>query len=276
MSAPTLALLGSTGTMPMLTPIVSALSRQANRKAPSTSRRSSAKSMAVSVGAIGKQHGELVAAQAREDVAARNLRLQDVAQLAKQQVAGAVAAGVVHDLELVEIHVQQRGALLGILLHDFQRRGQPFLELAPVDQAGQRIVAREVRELAVQLPLLAHVVKHHHGADDVAAAILNRRRGILDGHDLPVTPSQDNVVRELHDSAFLQAAQDRILDELAGGLVRELDDVLDRIALCFAALPAGELLGHGIQVIDEAARIRSDDRIADRLQRHLRPLLLVE
>ena len=161
-------------------------------------------------------------------------------------------------------------------MHDLQRRRQPFLELAPVDQARQRIVAREVRELAVQLPLLAHVVKHHDRTDHVAAAILDRRRRILNGHDLAVTPRQDDVVRERHDAAFLQAAQDRILDELAGRLVRELDDVLDRFALRFAALPARELLGHRVQVIDQAVRIRGDDRIADRLQRHLRPLFLVE
>jgi hypothetical protein len=71
--------------------------------------------------------------------------LEQRADLAEQRVAGAVAAGVVDDLELVEVDVAERVrglARLGAL----QRPLEPGLELAPVDEPGQHVVARVVRE----------------------------------------------------------------------------------------------------------------------------------
>ena len=58
--------------------------------------------------AVLQQHAELVAAQARERVAAAHARLQHAGDLLQQLVAGRMAAGVVDHLELVEVEVQQR------------------------------------------------------------------------------------------------------------------------------------------------------------------------
>ena len=49
-----------------------------------------------------EQYAELIAAQARERVAPAHLGLEQRADLAEQRIAGAVAAGVVDDLELID------------------------------------------------------------------------------------------------------------------------------------------------------------------------------
>ena len=277
MSVATLSLPASTGTMPMLTPTCSALSRHEKRNAAIASRSDSAISVAACQRVIGQQHRELVAAEPRERAGLRHARAQHVAELAQQQVAGAVAAGVVDDLELVEIHVEQRRRLAGLApCTAASTVGQALFELAPIDEPRQRIVAREIREPAVQLPLLAHVVEHHHGADDLAVAVLDRRRRVLNRDRRAVARDEHDVVGERDDAAFLQAARDGVRDGFAGRLVAQADDRLDRRALRFARLPPRELLGDGVQVLDVAARIGRHDRVADRLQRHLRALLLVE
>ena len=55
-----------------------------------------------------EQHAKLVTAQPRQRVAPANFRFQQRAKLAEQRVAGAVATGIVDDLELIEIQVTQR------------------------------------------------------------------------------------------------------------------------------------------------------------------------
>ena len=136
-----------------------------------------------------EQHAELVAAEARERVAPADLGLQQRADLAEQRVAGAVAAGVVDDLELVEVEVAQRVGRLA-RLGAAQRPLEPLLELAAVDEAGQHVVARVVGELAVQLAALADVVEHQHAARHRARAVADRRGRALDVHLVAVALDQ--------------------------------------------------------------------------------------
>src|SRR5690606_12378801 len=226
--------------------------------------------------AVGEQHGELVAAEPRDHVLAAHARLQDLRELPPQEIARRVAARVVDDLELIEIHVEQRVRQRAFLPYRTHRRREPLLELAAVDEAGQRVVARVVGELAVQLPLAAHVVENHHGADHAAAAILDRRGRILDRDRAPVAMLQHDVRREVHGPSFGETSEHRRLDDRTGLLVHELDDLLHALALRLAPIPAGELLRDRVQILDPAARIGREHGIADRLQRDLRALLLAE
>ena len=90
-----------------------------------------------------EQHAELVAAEARQRVAPADLGFQQRADLAEQRVARGMAAGVVDDLELVEVDIAERiGSLAG--LRALERALEPRLEFAPVDQPGQHVVARVV------------------------------------------------------------------------------------------------------------------------------------
>ena len=93
--------------MPMLTPTCSALSRHEKRNAAIASRSDSAISRGGRDRSNRQQHGELVAAEPRQRAGLRHARPQHVAELAQEEIAGAVAARVVDDLELVEIHVEQ-------------------------------------------------------------------------------------------------------------------------------------------------------------------------
>ena len=128
----------------------------------------------------------------------------------------------------------------------------------------------------MQLALLADVVKHHHGADHDAVAVLDRCGRVLHRDRGAVAAREHDVVAQGHDAAFGEAAQDRVVDLLARRLVREPNDLFDRPALRVAPLPARELLGNGVQVLDVTRVVRRDDRVADRLQRHLCAFFLVE
>src|SRR5581483_3973678 len=71
-----------------------------------------------------------------------------------------------------------------------------------------------------------------------------------------------------------QRAHQRILDGLACNLVHQVQYVADRPATCLGQTPGRETLRYGVDVFDAPFGIRADVRIADGLERHLRPLLL--
>ena len=74
-----------------------------------------------------------------------------------------------------------------------------------------------------------------------------------------------------------QDAGDRLFQRLAGLLVDDAKDALDRLAGRFLGLPAGEGRSHGIDEIDAAFGIGGDHGIADAGERHPQPFaLLVE
>ena len=70
-----------------------------------------------------------------------HVRLQQSGHVAQQPVARLVTAGIVDDLELVQVDVQQRVGALAALRRQ-QRPVQAIVEFATVDEPGQRIVAR--------------------------------------------------------------------------------------------------------------------------------------
>ena len=118
--------------------------------------------------AMRQQHAELVSAEARQHVAFAQPRPQQGADLAQQFVTGGVPAGVVDDLELIEVEIQHR--MLSFLRFPMlDDRAYPLLEFAPVQEARQRIVAREIRKPRRILALAAHVLDDEHGADRPAA-----------------------------------------------------------------------------------------------------------
>jgi len=53
------------------------------------------------------QDAEFVAAEPGDEIRGAHVQLQQCSHVAQQPVAGAVAAGVVDHLELVQFHVQQ-------------------------------------------------------------------------------------------------------------------------------------------------------------------------
>ncbi|MNN11449.1 hypothetical protein D3C81_1244070 [compost metagenome] len=135
--------------------------------------------LAVAGGAMLEQHAELVAAKARQRIAAAQLAAHDLGHLPDQLVAGGMAAGVVDHLELVEVQVHQRmGDALRMRPRD--RGTDTALELGAVDQAGQSVVAGLVRQPRGMRALLADIVQHHHDADRLRGAVADQRHRRLD------------------------------------------------------------------------------------------------
>ena len=91
-----------------------------------------------------EQDAELIAAQACQHVGRADVVLHELRDPQQQFVAGGMPEGVVDDVELVEIEVQQRMRLFIVLMRGLERRHQTVLELTAVDQAGNGIVRRLV------------------------------------------------------------------------------------------------------------------------------------
>ena len=91
------------------------------------------------VGQPAQEHGELVAAEPRERVAAAHDALQARGDLLQQAVAGVVAERVVDLLEAVEVDEQQRGGLAAALGRG-QRGLHAVVEQRAVGEVGQVVV----------------------------------------------------------------------------------------------------------------------------------------
>ena len=216
--------------------------------------------------AILQQNPEFVAAQARERIADSNPGLQHAGDLLEQLVPGGVTASIVDQLELIQVEVQQRVAAIRVLPHGLDRGGQPIFEFAAVDEPGERIVARLIMQRPVQPALLAHIVKHHHRADQITGTIADGRRRILDRDFLSAAVHEHRVFGQAEHLSFAQAAHDRTLARLPRRLIDDRQHIADQLRLRFAVFPSGQALGHRIHVVDASFGIGGDYRIADRLQ----------
>lgn len=96
--------------------------------------------------AVRQDDGKFIAPQAGQGVAVAHRVGQQLGHLLQQLVAGAVAAGIVDQFELVQIDVEP-GVLAAVGARGLQQALQPGLELRAVDQPGQRVVAGAVAHL---------------------------------------------------------------------------------------------------------------------------------
>ncbi len=222
-----------------------------------------------------EQDSEFVAAEAREGIAPAHLRFEQGADLAEQRVAGAVAAGVVDDFELIQIQAAERIrglACLGAL----ERALHAVLELAPIDEAREHVVARVIGEPPIQFARLADVVEHENAARHRAAAVANRRGGALDVDFVAVAPDEQHGAHRFDRAGAPDRDCQRIFERLAGLLVKSPENLLDRPALGVLEAPAGQGFRDRIDVVDHALLIGRDHAVADALQGDLRALLFTE
>ena len=222
-----------------------------------------------------QQHAELVAAQTRQRVARSHAVAQQLADLQQQPISGRVAAGIVDQLELVQIEIEQRmaGALLARTL---QHLLQAPVELAAVEQTGQQIVTGAPAHLAVEPALLGHIMKDQHHAGQPPLRIMDGRSRILDAAFVAAAGDQPQRLAAAHRTALGQTAvQGMHAERQALLLVDRLVDRLDRQALRGPMTPAGHAFGRRIHPQHMAASIGGDDRIGDRMQRDLQQLAAV-
>src|ERR1700681_4589979 len=153
---------------------------------------------------------------------------------------------------------------------------QAVVEFAPVDESGERVVTGLPGERAFQASLPGHVVEHHHRADHLALAVADGGCGFLDGHLVTGARDEHRVIGRRAALGAPEHAGEGVLDGLAGELVDELEHRADRLAARFRNTPGGQGLGDRVNVFDAPCGVGADHRIPDRLQGHLRALLLGE
>ena len=88
-----------------------------------------------------------------------------------------MAQGVVDDFEAIEVKVAE-DVLAIAALAPIDRLFQAALEVAPIDEAGERIVGCLVRHLTGKSAQLGHVVQQR---DDRRGAVGGRHRGTSPG-----------------------------------------------------------------------------------------------
>ena len=124
---------------------------------------------------VGQEQRELLAADPRDRVDAAAGRRRDFSEAPQREVAGRVAEAVVQVLEVVEVADEDRErarAAQSALCLDLHQ----LLEAAPVQEAGERVCARGVREPRDQaVHALAehgeHQRDHHHNSEQEQPAL---------------------------------------------------------------------------------------------------------
>jgi hypothetical protein len=225
--------------------------------------------------AAGHEHGELVAAQPGHEVGLAHGVLEQGGHPAEELVAGEMAAGVVDDLELVEVQVAEgvvgaagAGLLQGAL--------EVPIECLAVEQAGQLVVSGLVGELEAEQAPVAHVLEDDHGAHDAAVQVADRGAGALDGVAAAVAALQGETLGQPEVDPFLETAMDQGVHGLAARLVGQAEDLGQRPGQGLGLAPAGELLSHRVHVLDVPIGVGGEDAVADGGQGDLGQLLLGE
>ena len=105
--------------------------------------------------------GELVAAEAGDQLVAADHRAQPVGDLDQQLVAGRMAVNVVDRLEAVEVDAEDGERLAGVGGAG-DGAGEMVVEHRPVGQAGQRVVIGEVGDPRRRFLALGDVADGEH------------------------------------------------------------------------------------------------------------------
>ena len=108
---------------------------------------------------IRREHRELVAAEAREQIGPAQAIAQPLGRLHEQQVAVMMAETVVDDLEAVQVDEHHRH-LPAVLAIGAPLRLQPMQQVAAVGQPGQRVVRILVDEARVRVVEFARADLH--------------------------------------------------------------------------------------------------------------------
>ncbi len=107
-------------------------------------------------------------------------------------------AGVVNDLELVKVEIQQRVPhALG--LRTLQGQFQPALELTPVQQTGQAVVGCLIGNFRSHFAGRGDIMKHQHDADDLIVLVEDRCGGIFYRTFGVVASTQHGVIGQTAD-----------------------------------------------------------------------------
>ena len=127
----------------------------------------------------GHQYREFISAQARNAIIVAQQVTQPRRHLAQHMIAGAVAQRVIHILEAIQIHDENRQhPLLLAGVENFPL--QPLAELRAVRQLGQRILVRQFQDALLALgDARAHVIEALREYSDLIAAMYCDGHGVI-------------------------------------------------------------------------------------------------
>ena len=108
--------------------------------------------------AVGQKQAELIPTQTGQARLGAAERFQQPGHLHQQAIAGGMAGGVVDDLELVEVDVEERVARLARLGRLLQALAEAGIEGPAVEQLGEGVVAGLVLKLFPKSHLGGHVL----------------------------------------------------------------------------------------------------------------------
>ena len=228
-----------------------------------------------------EQYPEFVAAQTRKRISFAHLLLQQRAHLPQQLIAGCVPAGIVDDLELIEIQVHHH-VLSPLVGGRVQGESEPVFKLGAVDQIGELIVARMIGELhgvflpQFEFPLRAvdptdHALCEKNADRDQGSRDRNDHEkergpdpacGLAQGSREPVLPRPhffvdlDNAVQYESESGRVDATGLVECVELLGGLVKPCEEIISRFPNIEHALHVAHAVEALVQADDAGDVIR--------------------
>ena len=221
--------------------------------------------LAVLEAAVLQDDGELVAADAGDDVARPHRFGERAGEVAQQLVAGDVAGGVVDDLELVDVeeHQAARYAAQPRRLH---RPSDLALEGKAVEETGEDVVIAAPLELGDHPLALADVAQRQHRAVGMAVGGADRLGDELDDGAPPGAAGQ----HRRHLGADLAAGPDRLDGEVGQARPRRVEGqrhhLVQGAADRLLARPLGHRCRRRVEELDETARVDLDQALVQRRQ----------
>ena len=217
---------------------------------------------------LGQQHHKLVATLPAHGVRTAHAGRQALRHRLQQAVANAVAEGIVDQLEVVQIEKQHAQMATAPLGHG-NRLADPVVEQHPVGQVGEKVMLGQIGHFQGRGLGIGNVVKDDDRTTELTIGIVNGRRGVFNRALPAIATNQDGAGGQLHFLVLLQHQLDGVAPRLTGGAIDDLHHHTDGLTPCVLALPAGQLLGRHIQVVDVAIHVGADHRIADRVEGYL-------
>ena len=218
---------------------------------------------------LGQQHAELVAADPGERVAAADASGERRAHGADQVVADLVTQRVVDPLEVVQVDEEQRRRAV-VAAGALELASQLAREAPAVHQAGQAVVVRQVREVALEALALGDVLDLADEVERLAVLVAKER----DRQQDPDRPPVGAEVALLHLVAG-DLAGEHLPDLLEVGLeVVGMGDVLERLGEELALGVSGQVAERTVDA--HPAALGGDEGDPDRrvVERLREPLLL--
>ena len=225
--------------------------------------------------AVLQQHRKFVTTQPGQRITPTDFAFQQGAQLTQQRIARVVAAGIVHDAELVQIQMEQCVTALPRMSR-LQGTFQALLELASVRQAGQHVMAGVVGQASLQLTRFGHVVEHEHAAHHLARTTAPWRCGALHIEFITVATYQQSRPQSLYRLLLAHGGQQGVFQRLATFLVESTEHLTDVTTERLGQVPTSERFSNGVQVFHLPVPVGGNDTIPNAVQRHLRVFFFTE